>query len=80
MSTDMALSDRRILSNKRKFEVMGCRTVFVYKTRKPAVAKFLALCEKQEQVNAEMRAEAQGLHRKAQQGDLGAALTLGMDY
>ena len=79
MSTDQALSDHRILSNRRKFEV-GTRTVFVYKTRKAAVAKFLVLCEKQEQVNAEMRAEAQGLHRKAQQGDIGAALTLGLDY
>jgi len=76
MSTDMALSDRRILSNKRKFEVMGCRIVFVYKTRKPAVAKFLVLCEKQEQVNAQMRAEAQGLRRKAQAGDIGAAVNL----
>jgi len=77
MSTDIALSDRRILSNKRKFEVMGCRTVFVYKTRKPAVAKFQALCEEQLRVNEEMRQEHRRELEAAQAGDIGAALRCG---
>lgn len=75
MSTDQALSDYRILSNRRKFEV-GTRMVFVYKTRKAAVAKFLVLCEKQEQVNAEMRQEHRRELKAAQAGDLSATMNL----
>jgi hypothetical protein len=37
MNTDMALSDPRILSNRRKFEVAG-RVVWVFKTRAPRCA------------------------------------------
>jgi len=77
MSTYTALSDRHILTNQRSFEVNGGRTVFVYKTRKPAVTKFQALCVEQDRVNEEMWQEHHRELQAAQGGDMGAALRAG---
>lgn len=78
MNTDMALSDSRILSNRRKFEVAG-RTVWVFKTRAPAVRKFNELCKARIAENERVRAEHKRDLQAARKSDLAAALRLG-DY
>jgi Tfp pilus assembly protein PilZ len=78
MNTDMALSDPRILSNRRKFEVAG-RVVWVFKTRAPAVRKFNELCQVRIAENEHVRAEHRRDLAAAKKGDLSAALRLG-DY
>ena len=55
------------------------RRVWLYKSRKPAVAKFMALCGAQIIENENMRREHAETLDKARKGDMAAALRLG-DY
>jgi len=51
--------------------------VYIYKSRKAAVNKFMVLCGQQILNNWEMRQEHAELARKANSGDLAAALRMG---
>ena len=53
------------------------RTVFIYKGRKPAVAKFMALCGARILENHNVRQEHLATARKAATGDMAAVLALG---
>ena len=55
------------------------RQVWLYRSRKPAVAKFMALCGAQIIENENMRREHAETLDKARKGDMAAALRLG-DY
>ncbi len=66
-----------MLGNKRTWRDPHGRQVWLFKTRKPAVAKFLALCESRKKENDAMRQEHAETARKAARGDLAAALHLG---
>jgi len=55
----------------------GKEQVWLFKSRKPAVAKFVALAVAQEQENRAMRQEHAATLEKARQGDMAAVLALG---
>ncbi len=55
------------------------RKVWIFKSRKAAVAKFMALCGAIILENAATAARCAELHRKAAQGDVAAAMALA-DY
>lgn len=81
-NTEMALNDARLLTNMRSWEIGG-RTVYVYKTRAPAVRRFEAMCEERIRENEEMRKKHEE-DLSAREGDtvaqMTAALRLGMNY
>jgi hypothetical protein len=53
---DYVLQNWKLIgSNKRIHKVPYGRTVWVFKTRKPAVAKFAELCEERKQLNERLR-------------------------
>ena len=54
----------------------GHWTFFLYQSPSAAWTRFDALCKAQNEINADVRAEAAELRVKAQKGDLGAALAL----
>lgn len=62
---------------KRIYRNEHGREVFVYKTRGPAVAKFIALCNEVMKENDADRIEYESLKAKADKGDIGAALAAG---
>lgn len=64
------------LQNKR-CHGEGRQRVWIFKSRKPAIAKFVALAVAQEQENAAMRKQHSETLAKARKGDLAAALALG---
>ncbi len=68
-----------MLSNKRVWRDDYGRQVWLYKSRKPAVAKFMAICGAQVIENENMRREHAETLDKARKGDMAAALRLG-DY
>lgn len=55
----------------------GPQRVWIYKGRKPAVAKFLELCEAAEDTNRDLAAQYADTRRKALAGDLSAVLAPG---
>lgn len=55
------------------------RTVYMYKTRKAAVIRYVAFCNEIIEQNRKKHARHKELVRRAQQGDLNAALEAG-DY
>jgi len=61
----------------RKRWGIGPQTVWLFKSRKSAVARFTALCITQKRENERMRQEHAETARKAQAGDMAAALALG---
>ena len=64
---------------KKRANGKGRERIWLYKSRKAAVAKFTALCEARKRENETMRQEHAEAARKAARGDMAAALTLG-DY
>jgi len=62
-----------------KYTVSG-RKMYVYKSMTPARKRYERLCSEAIAQHNETLAEAQALREKANAGDLGAALTLGLDY
>jgi len=66
-----------MLSDNRVWNDAHGRRVWLYKSRKPAVAKFMALCGAQIMKNEAMRREHAETLAKAKQGDVAAALHLG---
>lgn len=64
------------LQNKRTYG-KGNQRVWLYKSRKPAVAKFVALAVTQEQENRAVQREHADTLAKARKGDMAAVLALG---
>ena len=62
---------------KRIYRNEHGREVFVYKTRGPAVKKFVALCNEVMESNEADRIEYRSLKAKADKGDLSAAFAAG---
>lgn len=60
---------------KRIFHFQG-KTVYAYRTRSSAVAKFNYLCEKANETNKRMAAEHTALKERAENGDMQAVLDL----
>lgn len=56
------------------------RTVYILQRPTAATRKFLALCDQVLDANQETRARVADLQAKANQGNLEAALTLGLEY
>jgi hypothetical protein len=71
-----AMREGQTLLNKRNVGE-GRQRVWLFKSRKPAVAKFVALAVAQEQENRAMRQEHAETLTKARKGDMAAILTLG---
>ena len=64
------------LSNKRTTQGMWGK-IYIYRTRRPAVARYDAMVEVQVEANKATRAKIRALRTKE---DLESALTLGIDY
>ena len=75
---DIATMVRRQGITRRKL-VWDGKMFWVFKTRRPAVDKFLTLCEEATVRNQRIREERRALQRQARVGDVGAALKLGLD-
>lgn len=56
------------------------QTVYVFKTKRAAVAKFLKLCAAILEYNRQEREEVTKQRKRAQAGDLRAVLALGLDH
>lgn len=79
VGTEFAIDTLRmkaILESKQRIFRSGSETLWAFKSRKPAVAKFLELCRPVEEYNAKMRAERARLKAQATRGDIGAAIGL----
>ncbi|MEN6367761.1 MAG: hypothetical protein ABFC88_13195 [Thermoguttaceae bacterium] len=72
-----AMREGLTLGNKRVHGKDPRRRVWIFKGRKPAIAKFMALCGARILENETIRREHAGTARKAASGDLVAALKLG---
>jgi hypothetical protein len=70
MRAGITLLDKRIHGK-------GSQQVWLFKSRKPAVAKFVALAMAQEQENRAMRQEHAATLARARKGDMAAVLALG---
>lgn len=70
MRAALTLSDRRVVGE-------GRQRVWLFKSRGPAVAKFLALCGAAILENAEMARQHREAREKAARGDMAAVLALG---
>ena len=64
-------------TDKRVWADAHGRRVWLYKSRKPAVAKFMAMCGAQIMENDAMRRDHAATAAKAAKGDMAAALHLG---
>jgi len=71
-----AMREGQTLLNKRSIGE-GRQQVWMFKSRKPAVAKFMVLVEAQIQENARVRQEHVDTLDKARKGDMAAILALG---
>jgi hypothetical protein len=70
MRAGITLLDKRIHGK-------GSQQVWLFKSHKPAVAKFVALAMAQEQENRAMRQEHAATLARARKGDMAAVLALG---
>ncbi len=70
MRAGITLMDKRVYGE-------GRQRVWLFKSRKPAVAKFVVLAVAQEQENRAMRQEHTATLAKARKGDMAAVLALG---
>jgi hypothetical protein len=70
------MREGQTLLNKRSVGE-GRQQIWMFKTRKTAVAKFVALVEAQLQENAKVRQEYIDTLAKARQGDMAAVLAMG---
>ena len=66
-----------LLLGRQRTHGEGGHRVYMFKTRKPAIAKFMALCEAQTADNKATAEHVRNLCNKAKQGDIAAALALG---
>jgi len=62
-----------------KDTLTGCK-VYVYATMAPARKRYKSLCQEARKSHAEERARIHALHTQAENGDLSAVLSLGLDY
>ncbi len=62
---------------RKRVHGQGRQRVWLFRSRGPAVAKFLALCEAQGRENEVVRREFEETRAKAARGDIAAALHLG---
>ena len=87
IGTEMAVEQQRMTialdylrGHRHRSYGKGRDKVFVRQTKKAAIQKFLELCQEVLDYNNKERQEVAELRNKAKQGDVAAAISLGLDH